>query len=111
MIEIDGLFNHANQPLAPLCGLHFNFNLSKILTTGKTLRIMNDTAINSRLEKLEERSAFQEHALDELSNALTDQWKLIEALRRDVQRLRDEIKSVEDNALQGGGREPPPPHY
>ena len=64
-----------------------------------------------RIEKLEERCAFQERALDEMSAALTDQWKLIEALKRDVQRLTEEIKSVEDNVMQGGGREPPPPHY
>ncbi len=72
---------------------------------------MNDPALNSRIEKLEERCAFQEQAIDDLSNALTDQWKLIEALKRDVQRLTEEIKSVEDNVRQGGEREPPPPHY
>lgn len=65
----------------------------------------------ARIEKLEERCAFQERALDEMSAALTHQWKLIEALKRDVQRLTEEIKSVEDNFMQGGGREPPPPHY
>ncbi|WP_395074387.1 SlyX family protein [Hyphococcus sp.] len=72
---------------------------------------MTDAALSSRLEKLEERCAYQEQAIDEMSNALTDQWKLIESLKRDVQRLTEEIKSVEDNVMQGGEREPPPPHY
>lgn len=72
---------------------------------------MDDTALSARLEKLEERSAFQEQAIEDLSKALTDQWKLLEAFKRDVARLTDELKSVEANAGTGGEREPPPPHY
>jgi len=72
---------------------------------------MTDEAMMSRIEKLEERSAFQEHALEELSETITDQWKLIEALKRDIKRLTDELKEVEDNMAQGERREPPPPHY
>lgn len=72
---------------------------------------MNEPKLEARVEQLEERCAHQEQALDEMSNALTDQWKLIEALKRDVQRLTEELKSVEDNVMKGGEREPPPPHY
>jgi SlyX protein len=72
---------------------------------------MTDEAIMSRIEKLEERSAFQEHAIEELSETITDQWKLIDSLKRDIKRLTDELKEVEDNMAQGERREPPPPHY
>lgn len=72
---------------------------------------MTDEAMMSRIEKLEERSAFQEHAIEELSETITDQWKLIDALKRDIKRLTDELKEVEDNMAQGERREPPPPHY
>jgi SlyX protein len=72
---------------------------------------MTDEAMMSRIERLEERSAFQEHAIEELSETITDQWKLIDALKRDVKRLTDELKEVEDNMAQGERREPPPPHY
>ncbi len=72
---------------------------------------MTDETLNARLERLEERSAFQEHTIDELSKALTDQWKLLETFRRDVARLTDELKAVEDNIAHGDQREPPPPHY
>ncbi|MBL4619421.1 MAG: SlyX family protein [Alphaproteobacteria bacterium] len=72
---------------------------------------MSDDALLTRIEKLEERSAFQEHTIEELSDAITDQWKLIDKLKREVGRLTDELKEVGDNMAQGAGREPPPPHY
>jgi SlyX protein len=72
---------------------------------------MNEEALNARIEKLEERAAFQENAIEELSDAVTDQWKLIDAMKRDTQRLTDELKQVEDNLERGEPREPPPPHY
>ncbi len=72
---------------------------------------MSEEALNARIEKLEERAAFQENAIEELSDAVTDQWKLIDALKRDTQRLGNELKEVEGNLAQGEQREPPPPHY
>jgi len=72
---------------------------------------MTNEALIARIEKLEERSAFQEQALEDLSKALTDHWKLLEKYKRDVVRLGDELKSLEDSIDQGGRREPPPPHY
>jgi SlyX protein len=72
---------------------------------------MSEEALNERIEKLEERAAFQENAIEELSDAVTDQWKLIDAMKRDTQRLTDELKQVEDNLERGEPREPPPPHY
>ncbi len=72
---------------------------------------MSEQALNTRIEKLEERAAFQEAAIEELSDAVTDQWKLIEALKRDTQRLGDELKEVEGNLAPGEQSEPLPPHY
>ncbi len=74
---------------------------------------MTNDEILARIEKMEERSAFQEHTIEELSDAITDQWKLIDALKREVNRLTDELKEVGDTVAQGpgAGREPPPPHY
>ena len=72
---------------------------------------MTEDALTSRIEALEERVAFQERAIEELSDAVTDQWKLIEALKRDNTRLTDLLKEVEDNISNAPGREPPPPHY
>ena len=72
---------------------------------------MGDDALTARLEKLEERSALQEQMIDDLSEAVTEQWKLLETFKREVSRLNDELKAVEDNVTRSGEREPPPPHY
>ena len=72
---------------------------------------MDNDALMSRLDTLEERSAFQEQAIEDLSKALTEQWKLLETYKRDVARLTDELKAVEANIGRGEEREPPPPHY
>ena len=72
---------------------------------------MTKDQLIARIDKLEERSALQEHAVDELSDAITDQWKLIDKLKREISRLTDELKEVEANVGQGERREPPPPHY
>lgn len=72
---------------------------------------MNEAEWKKKIDELQERSAFQEQSIEELSGAVTDQWKLINALKKEVERLTEEIKSVEDSVLQGDQREPPPPHY
>lgn len=61
-----------------------------------------------RLEALEIRVAHQDRQLAELNQVITDQWRKIDALERQIALLRDELQSV------GPGREgpePPPPHY
>ena len=63
-----------------------------------------------RLEKLEELAAFQERTIEELSGTVAEQWKQIEALRRELANLGAQLAEVE----AGGAtpqREPPPPHY
>ena len=72
---------------------------------------MTEYQLIARIDKLEERSAIQENVVEELSDAIADQWKLIDKLKRDIGRLTDELKEVEANVSQGERREPPPPHY
>ena len=72
---------------------------------------MNEHALNARIDSLEERVACQEQTIEDLSKALTEQWMLLQNFKRDVSRLSDELKAVEDGVMQGDQREPPPPHY
>lgn len=65
----------------------------------------------ARLENLEERAAHQEQTIEDLGNVITDQWKQIETLKRDVGRLNDEMREMEASADHSGRKDPPPPHY
>ena len=64
----------------------------------------------ARIEALEMSRAHQERAVEDLSEALAEQWKQIEALNRQVVRLGDQLQEAQASA-GGGEAEPPPPHY
>jgi len=69
-----------------------------------------ETDLAARIEKLETTVAFQDQTIEELSSALTDHYKQIEALRRELQNLGAALRDVEAHPALAG-REPPPPHY
>jgi uncharacterized coiled-coil protein SlyX len=63
---------------------------------------------SSRLDALEMQVAHQDRIITELNDAITAQWRKIDALERQVAKLLDEIQSVE---APRDIPEPPPPHY
>jgi len=71
---------------------------------------MPDTAsLAARIEQLETRIAYQDQAIEELSQALTAQWAQVDALKRDIVTLTDRLQQAESRAA--AAPEPPPPHY
>lgn len=68
---------------------------------------MQDAQGASR-EDLEVRIAHQEKMLAELNEIVTDQWRRIDLLERQVRQLREEMRNM---APPREGEEPPPPHY
>jgi SlyX protein len=66
---------------------------------------------SARIEQLEVRIAYQDRVIEELNATVTDQWKQIDQLAKQIARMSDRLKSVEDNAPAADGPEPPPPHY
>ncbi|MCW5691921.1 MAG: SlyX family protein [Pseudolabrys sp.] len=66
-------------------------------------------ALNARLVALEMDRAHQERVIEDLNEAVTAQWKLIEQLKREVERLADQVR--EAAVATPGEAEPPPPHY
>lgn len=66
---------------------------------------------NIRIEKLEMIAAEQERTIDDLSSALTDQFKQIEMLKHELVRLGAQVEEM--GAHPALSREPdaPPPHY
>lgn len=69
---------------------------------------MTDT---SRLDALEIRIAHQDQAIEDLNETITAQWKEMDRLKREIERLTDRISSAEAAIGPEGGEEPPPPHW
>ncbi len=64
----------------------------------------------ARIEKLETTIAFQDQTIEELSVALAEHYKQIEALKRELNHLGSALRDVEAHPALAG-KEPPPPHY
>jgi len=74
------------------------------------------TALERRLQELETRLAFQEHALDELSDALAaardEEARNALLLHRVLEELKQLRSALAGNPLSADpAGEPPPPHY
>lgn len=72
---------------------------------------MNDAhAVTERIEKLEARIAHQDRIIEDLNTTVTDQWKQIEALTKQIARMGDRLQSVEESVPVPSASEKPP-HY
>ncbi|MFN3892543.1 MAG: SlyX family protein [Beijerinckiaceae bacterium] len=60
------------------------------------------------VEDLEIRIAHQEKTLADLNEIVTNQWRRIDLLERQVREMREELRNF---SPPRDGEEPPPPHY
>ena len=63
-----------------------------------------------RIIRLEETVAHQAKVIEELSDQITEQWKVVEQVRAKLDRLTERFLSLEEQTLDA----PPitkPPHY
>lgn len=65
----------------------------------------------ARLDALEAHVAHQDHVIDELNDVVLKQWREIEALKQQLERLKDRVQAAEDTRGEGGAPDAPPPHY
>lgn len=63
----------------------------------------------ARIDALEMRFADQDRMLGDLNEVITSQWRKIDALERELARLKDEFQNIAMKLPEGP--EPPPPHY
>ncbi|MDQ2070078.1 SlyX family protein [Natronospira bacteriovora] len=63
-----------------------------------------------RLNRLEEKLAFQEHSLTEMSDTLYRQQQEIDALKEHQRELAERIRVLQDKG-SGASEEEVPPHY
>lgn len=69
---------------------------------------MEKSPLEARLVDLEVRYAWQEDLVEQLSDLVRDQQEQIDALRRELERLRDQM---EGDPQEIGPADEPPPHY
>lgn len=65
--------------------------------------------VSERIDKLEVRIAFQDRTIEELNTVVTEQWRVIDALRSKLQLLEDHAQAA--SLIADPRSEPPPPHY
>ncbi|MCJ2049595.1 SlyX family protein [Methylobacterium sp. J-070] len=64
----------------------------------------------NRTDRLEMRLTEQEATIEDLNRTVTEQWRVIDRLVRQVEGLRDQVEEAAARAAPRGV-EPPPPHY
>ncbi len=72
---------------------------------------MTDTELTSRIEALETRLMHQEAALDELTDTLLKQERLVAEQAETIKRLETIIRTRLPANLAQPEEETPPPHY
>ncbi|HJS34115.1 MAG TPA: SlyX family protein [Pseudoxanthomonas sp.] len=74
------------------------------------LPLQGDT-LERRLVEMETRLAFQEHALNELSEALADARAENQRTELLLRHMVEELGKVRTSLFEDPANEPPPPHY
>lgn len=70
---------------------------------------MTDEHFGERLEQLETRVAFQDQTIEELNAVITEQWTVIEQMRRKFELMEEQLRS--GSYIADPASEKPPPHY
>ena len=68
------------------------------------------TDIDNRIVSLEETVAHQLRTIEELSNQLAEQWKMVEKVRTKLDRLTERFLSLEEQSQEAPAITRPP-HY
>ena len=65
--------------------------------------------LSERIDALETKLMFQDETIETLNQTITEQWKQIDALTRQLTELKERLQDAESNA--GGAVNERPPHY
>lgn len=71
--------------------------------------MIENAALAERIERLEMRIAFQDRTIEELNETITEQWKVIDQLRRKLDLIEEQVRS--GSYIADPSSERPPPHY
>lgn len=68
-------------------------------------------SFEQRLELLESKVAFQELAIEQLNQVITDQQMQLTRMQEHLRIVAERLKSSQDSHLARPEEETPPPHY
>jgi SlyX protein len=71
--------------------------------------MMSDENFGERLERLEMRIAFQDQTIEDLNAVITEQWTVIETIRRRMGSMEEQVRS--GSYIADPSTDKPPPHY
>ena len=66
-------------------------------------------ALSGRIDALEMRLTFQDETIETLNQTMTEQWKQIDALTRQLAELKERLQDAESGATSPVNERPP--HY
>ena len=69
-----------------------------------------DRELSERIDALEARLMYQDDTIEVLNQTITEQWREIDALKRQLARLNETLEQAQAATTHGPADEPPP-HY
>ncbi|GAA5215425.1 SlyX family protein [Corallincola platygyrae] len=72
---------------------------------------MSTPDVDSRIDELESKLAFQEDTINQLNTVIAEQDASIRLLQRQMALLAEKFKSVQGSQIASESEETPPPHY
>jgi SlyX protein len=70
----------------------------------------NGTELSDRIDALEARLMYQDDTIEVLNQTITEQWREIDVLKRQIARLSERLDQTQAVSASGPADEPPP-HY
>lgn len=67
--------------------------------------------MESRLNDLETRVAFQDDLLDTLNTIVAEQQQQLDLMQREIRLLYEQIKTLSPSDIAGSNEQERPPHY
>lgn len=71
----------------------------------------DEQTLEQRIEDLEYKVAFQEHTIEQLNDALTEQQHQMDKMSVQISFLVNKLKAMEPSNMARQSEESPPPHY
>lgn len=71
----------------------------------------DNAQLQQRIDDLEYKVSFQEHTIDELNTALSQQQVLISQMQEQMRFMVTKVKNMTTSNLADISEETPPPHY